>query len=79
MQRVIREWPKACEHNLTAVAMNRQAWIGHAATAMALDGCPETITRQAWGRLTQEQQDAANEQAQKAIDQWINWHEAKDC
>lgn len=78
MQRVIREWPIACEHNLTETSMNRQAWIGHAATAMALGGCPETITRQAWAHLTQEQQDAANEQAQQAIDQWVTWHEAKD-
>lgn len=78
MQRVIREWPHSCEHNLTETAMNRQAWIGQAATAMALDGCPETITRQAWAHLTQEQQDAANEQAQQAIDQWTEWHEAKD-
>ena len=77
MQRVIREWPKACEHNLTETEMNRQAWIGHAACVMAT-GIPEHITRKAWGCLTQQQQDDANEQAQRAIDQWTEWHEAKN-
>lgn len=77
MVRVTLEWPISCEHNLTDEAMNRKAWIGHAATALAI-GCPEHITRQAWGRLTDEQRDAANEQAQDAIDQWCRTYQGKD-
>jgi len=69
MMRVIKEWPISCEHNLTCKGMNRQAWIGHAAACIAI-GCPEHITREAWAYLTQEQQDLANAEADKAIAQW---------
>jgi hypothetical protein len=69
MLKVIREWPYSCLHNLSNVSMNRQAWIGHAACCLAIN-CPEDITRLAWHKLTQQQQDEANEQANKAIEQW---------
>lgn len=73
MRRVIAEWPISCEHNLTDLGQNRKAWIGHAATALAI-GCPEHITREAWGKLTQQQQDEANAQAQEAIEAWESAH-----
>jgi hypothetical protein len=69
MQRTIREWPISCAHNLSDTAINRQAWVGHAATCIAL-GCPEHITRRAWWHLTQLQQDEANAQADQAIADW---------
>lgn len=69
MRRIILEWPYACEHNLTDHSINRKAWIGHAATCLAIQ-CPEDITRSAWGHLTQQQQDDANQQAQDAIHEW---------
>ena len=69
MMRVIDEWPMSCEHNLTCLGMNRQAWIGHAACCLAI-GCPEELTRLAWHRLTTQQQDEANEQADIAISTW---------
>lgn len=69
MLRVILEWPISCEHNLTDTGQNRLAWLGHAACCLAT-GCPEDITRQAWGHLTQEQQDKANAKAQQAVDAW---------
>ena len=71
MMRVAREWIKSCEHNLSNTTQNRKAWIGHAACALAI-GCPEDITRKAWSHLTQEQQDAANNKAKKAIEYWEN-------
>ena len=77
MLKVIKSWPYSCEHNLTDENINRKAWIGHAATALAI-GCPEHITRMAWGRLSQQQQDDANAQAQSAINQWIKTHEEKN-
>jgi hypothetical protein len=73
MQRVIKEWPYACEHNLSNKAINRQAWIGHSACCLAI-GCPEDITRLAWHNLTQTQQDEANAQADLAILAWEQEH-----
>lgn len=69
MQRVTKEWPIACQHNLTNASQNRKAWIGHAASCLAL-GCPEAITRKAWAYLSQKQQDAANKEADQAISEW---------
>lgn len=77
MRKVLVEWPIACEHNLTDESQNRKAWIGHAATCMAID-CPEDITRSAWYQLTQQQRDDANQQAQNAIDEWVSLHEKKN-
>lgn len=84
MIRAINEWPNGCEHNLTCVGMNRQAWIGHAATCIALTS-PEYITRLAWHQLTREQQDLANAQADIAIKIWednyaknTNWNRCTD-
>lgn len=77
MDRVVREWPIACEHNLTDVRQNRLAWIGHAATVLAIH-CPEDITRQAWGGLTEDQQISANDMASAALNFWVSEHEAKN-
>lgn len=74
MMRVAMEWPIACEHNLTDTSQNRRAWIGHAACCMAI-GCPEYITRSAWGYLTKKQQDEANAMADNAI----SWWERNQC
>ncbi len=68
---VTQEWTFACEHNLTDAAMNRRAWIGHAAACMAI-GSPEYITRRAWWMLTQEQRDAADYEATNAIELYIS-------
>ena len=69
MQRVTVEWPNSCINALTDYNLNRKAWIGHAACALALR-CPEDITRQAWGLLTHEQRILANRQADRAIQSW---------
>ena len=68
MWKVICEWPIACEHNLTGTG-NRRAWLGHAACFMAI-GCPESVTRKAWGMLTSQQRIDADQQAQDCIDVW---------
>jgi hypothetical protein len=44
MMRVIQEWPISCENALTDSSLNRRAWVGHAAVALALQ-CPEDIVR----------------------------------
>jgi hypothetical protein len=69
MMRVANEWTNSCEHNLSNTTQNRRAWIGHAACALAI-GCPEDITRKAWGFLSQDQQDKANDKADSAIKHW---------
>ena len=76
MLRVIEEWPTACEHNLTNEGMNRLAWIGHAATCLAIQ-CPEYITRKAWSFLTQQQRDDANAQAENAVQLWVHYYRTK--
>ena len=78
MQRVIKEWPISCENALTDYLINRKAWIGHAATALAIQ-CPEHITREAWGKLSNEQQFLANKEATRAISIWENtYRESKN-
>lgn len=69
MERVIQEWPISTENALTDSTMNRKAWVGHAACALAL-GCPEDIVRQAWGYLSDEQRFLANKAADRAISMW---------
>lgn len=71
MMKVIQDWTYSCEHNLSNPTQNRQAWIGQAACAYA-NQCPEDIVRKAWGHLTQEQQRAANNEADMAIEEWQN-------
>ena len=69
MMRVVDEWHLSCIHNLSCRGMNRQAWIGHAACALAFN-CPEDIVRHAWQYLSEEQQILANNEADKAIAVW---------
>jgi len=69
MLKVIDAWPNSCEHNLSDIHINRQAWIGHAACCLAI-GCPEHITRRAWHVLSKDQQDKANKKADEAIKAW---------
>ena len=69
MRRVTLEWPISCENALTDHFLNRKAWLGHAAVALALQ-IPEDITRAAWAKLSNEQQLLANEEASRAIQTW---------
>lgn len=69
MLRVINEWPISCENALTDLSINRKAWVGHAAVALALQ-IPEDITREAWRELTDEQRFLANKEAERAIAIW---------
>lgn len=69
MIRVAEEWTISCENALTDYFLNRRAWIGHAAVALAMN-CPEYITREAWSYLNYEQQLLADEEAERAIRAW---------
>lgn len=72
MHKVADAWKHSCEHNLTKHG-DKRPWIGHAAVALAI-GCPEDIVREAWGHLSPEQQEKANEMAQQAIEYWRAKH-----
>lgn len=69
MMRVVTEWRYSCENALTDPNLNRRAWVGHAAVALA-QGIPENITREAWGHLSDEQRLLANREAERAIQHW---------
>lgn len=69
MMRVVDEWPISCENALTDYSLNRRAWLGHAACAFAHQ-IPEDIVREAWRKLTDEQQLLANKEAERAIQTW---------
>lgn len=69
MMRVVNEWRVSCENALTDYSLNRKAWVGHAACALAR-GIPEDITRTAWGSLSDEQRILANQAADRAIQHW---------
>lgn len=69
MLEVIKLWPITCEHHLSDVNSNRKAWLGQASCSLAIQ-CPEDITRQAWGLLTQDLQDRSNNKALSAIEIW---------
>lgn len=78
MVRVAEEWPISCENALTDKRLSKLAWIGHAACALAIQ-CPEDITREAWGRLTDEQRLLANKEAYRAIKRWeANYRASKN-
>ncbi len=76
MRRVVKEWPISCEQNLSNPSMNKLAWVGHAATAMAIR-CPEYITRLAWGMLTDQQRIDADAQALDAVREWRHVYTSK--
>lgn len=73
MMRVIHEWPISCENALTDYSLNRKAWIGHAAAALAYR-LPEYVTRRAWRYLNDEQRLLANKEAIRAIQSWENMY-----
>jgi len=68
MRDVTMRWPIACEVNLREEPNNR-AWLGQAACCYSAD-VPEDLTRQAWGRLTDEQRADANKVADSVISEW---------
>jgi hypothetical protein len=69
---VTSEWEKSCEHYLTNKAMNRLAWLGQAAVCYAT-GIPSTYSR-GWSRLTDVEQQCANEIALESLNQWLFFH-----
>lgn len=68
---MMKAYPYACEHNLTNTTMNRITYIGQA-SCFFLHGLTEEEVREAWGYLTEEQRNEANETAGKTLEEWEN-------
>ncbi len=66
---IIKEWPNACEHNLTNPAMNRIAWLGQASVAYKY-GIPSKYSS-GFQLLTEEQQEKANMVAFSYLNDWL--------
>lgn len=69
MVTVAFEWPISASVNLSNASRNRQAWLGQAACCH-FSGCPEELTREAWNTITQDQQKAANDVADRVSLAW---------
>lgn len=69
MGEVIQKWPKTILNSLSNPSINRRAFLGHCAVCFKL-GIPESITRQAWGVLTDKQRFDADVIAEKHIKHW---------
>jgi hypothetical protein len=66
---MLRDWPRAAEHNLTNREQNRRAWIGQA-TCCYSSNAPEGATRLAWWVLLADERDRANAVADRVIAEW---------
>lgn len=75
MGEVIQAWPRTMLNSLTSTGINRRAFLGHCAVCFKL-GIAESITRQAWGFLTDKQRHDADAQAQKHIIEYEKSHRA---
>lgn len=73
MQKAVLEWPVSVETALTADAVNRIAWLGHAGCCIAT-GSPEESTRAGWHTLDMAEQDEANRVAQEVLDEWEQFY-----
>lgn len=73
MFQAVRDWPNSCLHNLTAEAVNKIAWLGHAGCCLGA-GSPEENTRIGWHMLSPEEQARANQAAQTVLDYWLSVH-----
>ena len=69
MYQVLDSWPISAEVNLTNTSCNRRAWLGQSACCFKYK-VPEILTRIAWGQLTEDQKDKANQVANDIIDEW---------
>ena len=69
MKKVSIKWPRTMLNTLTNLNVNRRAFLGHCAAQFEIN-CPEYITREAWGLLTETQRIKADAVAQKHINEW---------
>lgn len=66
MAEVVISWPRTMLNSMTNPGINRRAFLGHCAVCYRL-GISESITRQAWAFLTEQQRVDADNEAEKNI------------
>ncbi len=67
---VVKDWRITTSVHLTNNTINKKAWIGQA-SCNYLYKVPELLTRVAWGKLTKDQQENANNIAQTVINSYL--------
>ena len=67
---MLKKWKVSARENLTDAGRNRRAWIGQA-TCCFKHGATEQETKLAWKRLSEKQQDNANNVADRVILEWV--------
>lgn len=77
MTMVTQEWRKATEQNFTNGSINHQAFLGQTACCIWA-GIKEDETREAWGKLTNEQRYKANSVADEVYLNWLREYEKSD-
>lgn len=78
MTRVTNEWKYATEQNFTNSSINHQAFLGQTACNIYA-GVKEDETREAWGRLTNEQRHEANKVADRVFEKWRRKYERENA
>jgi hypothetical protein len=76
MREVIFAWPKTMINSLTNPSLNHLAFVGHCACCFK-HNFPESIVRQAWGLLSDEQRFLADREAEKAVNHWKEVYKSK--
>lgn len=76
MKEVVNAWARTMLNSLTNPNINRRAFLGHCAVCYKL-GIQESITRQAWKMLTDQQRYEADKVAQQTIDNWLHDYRSK--
>lgn len=69
MREVVLIWENTMLHHLTNPSINKNAFIGHCACSYR-HKLPESIVRQAWSFLSEEEKRLANNEANKAYLLW---------
>ncbi len=70
MERVIIEWPRTMLNAFTNPSINKRAFLGQCAVQFEIN-CPEWITRQAWGKISEQERNDANKIADVLINEWV--------
>lgn len=69
MKRVINEWKRSCEHNLTNPSLNKIAYIGQGACCIYC-GSPSTVTMESWSLLSEEVKKRSDKIANLLLNEW---------
>lgn len=72
LERVLAEWPVACEHFLSNEQSNRIAWLGQA--AMCIETAVPMHFRGGFMLLTNGERRLANATARDALNTWLRAH-----